>query len=99
MLDCPANVASNLMEYVITLYIALVLVQDALVAAIEEMRAMRSTVEQAEAAAQQAKKDAMNGGLDVLAEVKEMQAMLVRAREVNEMVCFSCCFSGIRFQI
>jgi hypothetical protein len=59
--------------------------KDALVAAIEEMRAMRAAVEEAEATAQQAKKDAMNGGLDVLADVKEMQAMLVRAREVNEM--------------
>jgi len=59
--------------------------KDALVAAIEEMRAMRAAVEEAEATSQQAKKDAMNGGLDVLADVKEMQAMLVRAREVNEM--------------
>lgn len=72
-----------------------VLVQDALVIAIEEMRAMRAAVEQAEAAAQQAKKDAMDGGLDMLAEVKKMQDMLVRAREVNEMVCFDCCFSAI----
>jgi len=71
------------------------LVQDALVAAIEEMRAMRAAVEEAEATAEQAKKDAMNGGLDVLADVREMQAMLVRAREVNEMVCFSCGFLAL----
>jgi hypothetical protein len=46
--------------------IALVLIQDALVAAIEEMRVMRSKVEEAEAAAQQAKKAALTGGLDVM---------------------------------
>ncbi|XP_073395245.1 uncharacterized protein [Physcomitrium patens] len=59
--------------------------KEALVAAIEDMRAMRSAVEHAEASAQQAKKDAMNGGLDLLAKVEEMQVMLVRAREANEM--------------
>lgn len=62
------------------------LVQDALLAAIEEMRLMRSKVEEAEAAAQQAKKAAMTGGLDVLEKVEEMRVMLVRAREANEMV-------------
>lgn len=74
------------------LCIAIVLVQEALVAAIEDMRAMRSAVEHAEASAQQAKKDAMNGGLDLLAKVEEMQVMLVRAREANEMVRLLCCF-------
>lgn len=69
--------------------IALVLIQDALVAAIEEMRVMRSKVEEAEAAAQQVKKAALTGGLDVMEKVEEMRAMLVRAREANEMVCSS----------
>jgi hypothetical protein len=59
--------------------------KDALVAAIEEMRIMRSKVEEAEAASQQAKKAALTGGLDVLEKVDEMRAMLVRAREANEM--------------
>jgi len=58
--------------------------KDALVTAIEEMRALRSAVEQAEAAAQQARNDAANGGLEVLAEVQAMQASLVRACEENE---------------
>ena len=62
------------------------LIQDALVAAIEEMRVMRSKVEEAEAAAQQAKKAALTGGLDVMEKVEEMRAMLVQAREANEMV-------------
>ena len=50
---------------------------------------MRSKVEEAEAAAQQAKKAAMTGGLDVLEKVEEMRTMLVRAREANDMVCSS----------
>ena len=74
-------------EYILTECVALMLMQDALVAAIEEMRVMRSKVEEAEAAAQQAKKAALTGGLDVLDKVEELRTMLVRAREANEMVC------------
>lgn len=59
--------------------------KEALVAAIAEMRAMRSTVEQAEAAAEQVKKATTTAGEDVLAQVDEMQQMLVRARQANEM--------------
>lgn len=54
--------------------------------AIEEMRAMRQKVEQAEAAAQHSKKAALIGGLDVLAQVDGMRVMLTKAREANEMV-------------
>lgn len=77
-------------EYALTVFFTISMVQDALVVAIEEMRALRSAVEQAEAAAQQARNDAANGGLEVLAEVQAMQASLVRAYEENEKVCLWC---------
>lgn len=67
--------------------------QDALTSAIEEMRLMRRTVEVAESAAQQAKKDALNGGVDILAKVDEMHLMLERARAANETVLSGCTLS------
>lgn len=68
-------------------------VQDALTSAIEEMRLMRRTVELAESAAQQAKKAALNGGVDILAKVDEMHLMLERARAANETVLSECTLS------
>jgi hypothetical protein len=68
-------------------------VQDALTSAIEEMRLMRRTVESAESAAQQAKKAALNGGVDILAKVDEMHLMLERARAANETVLSGCTLS------
>jgi hypothetical protein len=50
------------------------------------MQALQQKVEEAEEAAQQAKKDALHSGSDILAQVDEMREMLSRAREANEMV-------------
>lgn len=50
------------------------------------MQALQQKVEEAEEAAQQAKKDALHSGSDILAQVDEMRDMLSRAREANEMV-------------
>jgi hypothetical protein len=50
------------------------------------MQVLQQKVEEAEEAAQQAKKDALHSGSDILAQVDEMRDMLSRAREANEMV-------------
>jgi hypothetical protein len=59
--------------------------KEGLVGAVEEMQVLQQKVEEAEEAAQQAKKDALHSGSDILAQVDEMRDMLSRAREANEM--------------
>ena len=60
--------------------------QEKLLSELESVFKLMKEVEYHENAAEQAKKDASKGGLEICARVDELKSMLDRAREANDMV-------------
>lgn len=64
------------------------MMQKILLSAMESLRSLVKEVEIREKAAEQAKKEALRGGLDVLANVEDLRQMLQHANKTNEMVVY-----------
>lgn len=62
------------------------MVQKTLLSAMERVINMMREVEFQEKAAEQARAEACQGGLDILVRVEEMKQMLAHAKEANNMV-------------
>lgn len=64
------------------------MVQKTLLSALETVISLMMEVELQEKAAEQAKQDAANGGLEMLKRVEDLKQMLQHAKEANDMVVF-----------
>ena len=64
------------------------MVQKALFSSMDSVISLMREVELQEEAAQQAKEEAVRGGLDILGRVQDLKQMLQHAKDANSMVVY-----------